>query len=52
MLIERNLQQPVCKSVSTKLAQQEHDKINNLVADGLFLNYKQLQTIKFSILQS
>ena len=38
MLTEKNLQQPVNKSVSTKLAQQEYDKINKLVADGLFLN--------------
>ena len=38
MLTERNLQQPVSKSVSTKLAQPEYDKINKLVADGLFLN--------------
>ena len=29
MLTERNLQQPVSKSVSTKLAQQEYDKITS-----------------------
>ena len=44
MLTEKNLQQPVNKSVSTKLAQQEYDKINKLVADGLFLNSADLQS--------
>ena len=38
MLSEINIQQPVSKSVSTKLAEQEYNRINELVADGLFLN--------------
>ena len=38
MLSESNVQQPISKSVSTKLAEQEYNRINELVADGLFLN--------------
>lgn len=38
MLSEENLKKPVSKSVSTKLAEQEYNKINDLVKNGLFLN--------------
>ena len=38
MLSHMNIQQPISKSVSTKLAEQEYNRINELVADGLFLN--------------
>ena len=38
MLSEEKIKIPTSKSVSTKLAQQEYDKINELVSEGLFLN--------------
>jgi len=38
MLSEAETKQPISKSVSTKLAQQEYNRINELVAEGLFLN--------------
>jgi len=38
MLSKENLKTPVSKSVSTKLAEQEYNKINDLVMNGLFLN--------------
>ena len=38
MLSELNSHQPISKSVSTKLAEQEYNRINELVNDGLFLN--------------
>lgn len=38
MLSEEKLKAPVSKSVSTKLAEQEYNKINDLVNNGLFLN--------------
>ena len=38
MLSDERIKQPISKSVSTKLAQQEYNKINELVSDGLFLN--------------
>ena len=37
MLFE-NVQQPISKSVSTKLDEQEYNRINELIADDLFLN--------------
>jgi len=38
MSAEVKSKHPVSKSVSTKLAQQEYNRINELVAEGLFLN--------------
>ena len=38
MLSGEKIEQPISKSVSTKLAQQEYNKINDLVNEGLFLN--------------
>ena len=38
MLSEINTPQPISKSVSTKLAEKEYNKIIELVNDGLFLN--------------
>ena len=37
MLFE-NVQQPISKSISTKLDEQEYNRINELIADDLFLN--------------
>ena len=38
MLSQMNIKQPISKSVSTKLAEQEYNRINELVNEGLFLN--------------
>ena len=38
MLSEINTPQPISKSVSTKLAEKEYNRIIELVNDGLFLN--------------
>lgn len=38
MLSPESIKTPISKSVSTKLAEQEYKKINDLVNEGLFLN--------------
>lgn len=38
MLSKEIIKTPISKSVSTKLAEQEYKKINDLVNEGLFLN--------------
>ena len=38
MFSQINIQQPITKNVSTELDEQEYNRINELVDEGLFLN--------------